>query len=51
MIKVTYEYPTASGNPVRHAYICVTDKQAEHVCKMVEARKDKGYKIIDVTRE
>lgn len=51
MIKVTYEYPSANGFPVIHRYICTTDEQAEHVCKMVEARKEHGYKLIDVTRE
>lgn len=50
MIQVTYEYPTANKNTARHTYICQTDKQAEHVCKMIEERKEQGYKLIDVTR-
>ena len=50
MIQVTYEYPTANGSKTTHSYICQTDEQAEHVCQMVEARKDQGYKLIDVTR-
>ena len=51
MIKVTYEYPSAYGNPVRHSVECLTDERAEYICKLVEERTDKGYKLIDVTRE
>lgn len=51
MIKVTYEYHSANGNIVRHTYRCVTDKQAEHVCRMVETRKERGYRLVDVSRE
>lgn len=51
MIRVTYDYPTATGEKERQTYICVTDTQAEHICKMVENRKEHGYKLIDFTRE
>ena len=48
-ISVTYEFPSANNISVQHTYICNTAEQAEHVCKMVEERKDIGYKLIDVS--
>lgn len=51
MIIVTYEYSTAKGNRVQHTYKCTTKEQAEHVCRMVENRKENGYKLIDVSTE
>ena len=50
-IAITYEYPTAYGNPIRKVYVAGTFAEAEDVCKRVEALKDEGYKLIDVTRE
>ena len=49
MIIVTYEYSTAGGIRVQHTYRCTTKEQAEHICRMVEKRKENGYKLIDIS--
>lgn len=51
MIIVTYEYKSAYEAPVRHSCRCQNEQQAEKLCKMVEDRKERGYKLVDVTRE
>ena len=50
-IEVTYEYPTAKGHTARHTCLCRSLKEAEDICKEVEKRSEKGYKLIDVTRD
>ena len=51
VIKVTYQYPSAAGKPIVGSYLCISKEQADRICKEVEKRKDKGYKLLDVTRE
>ena len=51
VIKVTYQYPSAAGKPIVHAYLCSSKEKAEEICKEVEKRQDEGYKLLDVTRE
>ena len=50
IIQVTYQYPSAAGKPIRHSHLCTSREQADKVCREVEKRQDRGYKIIDVSR-
>lgn len=49
MYQISYTYKSAKGKIITKTLKCDTPEQAETVCENIEALKDEGYKLVDIT--